>query len=327
MRTKLRLYCFAFFAFVISIDAFGQGSPGLPYEEPLPLYYDVNTGNATIDLTNVFGGETAGYAISWSTCDEPCIAFRPENHTPFMGGVFVGSLTDSIGENNFSGVPAGVYSLGDVFPVALSEQELIDDYFTVGPTGKRYFVIGPAGSEKQHAFQPVYGRSPFPAINDPNSTGALVVDWGEEAELRYNALTGGLSLHTDGPNGGALFSYEVVIADPVFDASAFTPISTVDTGGVTFDPDKIVEISWAGLPSGDHQLGSVLPSGLSNTELSELIVSAQFLGEPGHDVGSLDIDVSGIDMAIQHVVPEPGISAITLLLLVLGITGQRTRRK
>lgn len=288
--------------------ASGQGLPGIEYREPLPFYYDAATGNATVDLTNVFGGESAGYGFGYSAavCESPCVPLRAENHTPFMGGAFTQSTAALVGESNFAGVSAGVYSLGDILPIGLTEQELVDTYFTPDPVRNwvQYSAIGPAGSGIQHAFQPIYSRSPFPAQNDSSvgpETG--VEQWATEAELRYNELTGDVTLDSSGRNGGAMFSYELELTEPVFRTSEYRAVSGFGT--TNGELDHIVEVDWNGIPAGEHSLGRILPTGLTPKELVGVIDSAKFLGELGHDVDSFDIDVNGHALAISHIVPEP----------------------
>lgn len=298
---------------------------GADFGNPLPLYYDVSTGNATIDITNVFGGETAGYAIGNDLCGNPCSLFRPENHTPFMSSHFVTSTTALIGESNFDGVPNGVYSLGSVFPVGLSEQELREAYFVHDALGATHFdVIGPAGSSVRHAFQPIYSPSPFPAINDTSvGPSTVVAQWATDAQLRYNELTGELVLDSDGRNGGAVFTYDIELNEPLFDVGAFNAISVAGIEVATVGLTKLLEADWNGIPAGVHSLGEVLPTGLSESELLNVIKSASFLGQPGHDVESLDINASGIAMSIQHIVPEPQLGARTLVLMLIVVSRLR----
>ena len=308
------------------IQANGQGVPGVEYGDPLPLYYDTATGNATVDLTNVFGGATAGYTLA-VPCDEPCDAFRPENHTPFMGTIWVEARTRSIGESNFNNVPGGVYSLGNIFPVGLSEQEIVETYFTPEPRFDRvaYFVIGPLGSGMAHAFQPIYTPSPFPPLNDAGIGPSILVDqWAIEAVLRYNALTGDLSVDTTGPNGGAIFTYDIQLTEALFSPEQFTPAHAEGLGAAKLRADQIIEASWEGIQAGNHVLGSILPTDLSEAELLTIIDYARFLGEPGHDVASFDIQASGIDMTLQHIVPEPGSGLLaSLIAFVLTIALRR----
>ena len=309
------------FVFALCCVVSGQGAGVAEYRDPLPLYYDSVTGNATVDLTNVTDGTTAGYTLSVaSICNDPCAAFRPENHTPFMGSTFVTANADTIGESNFSGVPGGVYSLGNVFPINLSEAELTA-YFTRQPVFDlvKYFVIGPVGSGAAHAFQPIYSPSPFPTLNDVSiGPESFAEQWATESTLSYNPANGELSIDSTGDQGGALFSYEIEFDSPIVNETNFVQSHNVGEGDSDVSTDRIFEVSWSGISAGLHSLGNVLPSGLSEVDFESSILHARFLGEPGHDVASFDIESSGFDMTLRFI-PEPrsSVAAVYGLVLVL----------
>ena len=311
------ILAFIFGVLACATVASAQGQLPEGFRDPLPLFYDAASGNVTIDTTNVFGGELAGWA--WVVPCEPCDAFIVDEFTPFMNSAFASARGHSIGESNFSGTPGGVYSLGNVLPQGLTEAELLDTYFSVdqflnSPLSRTmYFVLGQLGSRTQHVLEPIYSASPFPALNDrgvgPSSS---VEAWATQAILRYNTATGDLFVDTSGNNGGAIFSYEIRLAEPVLRLDEFIPVHTPGLGGEDSSDDSLLEVSWEGLPPGNHLLGSVLPSGLAEDELESLIDFAQFLSAPGHDAASFDVEASGISMTIQFV-PEPTTSWLALL--------------
>ena len=293
--------------------------------ENLPAYYDVATGNLTIDTTNVFEGESIGYGLQWWGTP-----FRPENHTPFMDTFFVTSTRGSIGEVNLdSPAPGGVYSLGNILPIGLSEQELIDQFFgpddrgrPAGPswTGRKYSVSAGLGDGTIHVLEPIYSPSPFPAINDESNSTPIVEKWANEVTLAYTASTGELILDTSGENGGVIWSYRLTLDQPLFDVENFTPV--IDNAPTQMmksvsDSQKIVEVGFSGIPEGTYSLGNVLPAGLNQGELSSLFATSRFIGEPGHSVASLSIDVSGTEMSLVYSVPEPGSAFLVLSSMVV----------
>ena len=77
-----------------------------------------------------------------------------------------------------------------------------------------------------------------------------------------------------------MFSYEIDLSQPLFDSAEFQPTSPETFDPSTVTADRILEASFNGVPSGEHSLGTILPAGLSETELSNLIDSARFLGQP-----------------------------------------------
>lgn len=304
-----------------------QGTPGVTYGEPLPLFYDMYTGNATIDLTNVFGGASAGYSLV-IPCDNECDAFRPENHTSLSDSVFVTATTKTIAESNFGNIPAGVYSLGSIFPVGMTEQELVNTYFTPEPVFDRirYNVLGSLGSGIQHALEPILAATPFETLNDSTvGLSSAATAWASQVILGYDASNGDLSLRSDSENGGAIFSYEIQFSSDVA-ISEFAPIHRIGLGSAKTTETRILEIGWEGIPSGVYSLGSILPPGLSETELDSLVESARFLGQPGHSVSSLDVTLSGIDMSLSLVPEPPCCTHLSMLLLATLIAGRRNVR-
>ena len=292
--------------------------------EDLPLYYDVRTGNVTIDLTNVSGGTSIAYRFATINGQ-----LRPENHTPFTGSSFGSATSREIGETNFAGFPGDVYSVGNIFPDGLTIEELefttffgVDRWGGSGSPddGPNYYALGELGSGVYHLFTPVFSPPPYPPVNDPSVGPPEIVRWAEDASLRYNALTGGLLLATTGENGGTIWSYEIILTQDEFLTDSFESIG--DFGGhVT--PNEIIEVSFEGIAEGNHFLGNILPPGLSQSELSGLVGRARFLGEPGHGADALDIDVNGIEMSLGYIVPEP--TAMKLVLIALMMLSVRHR--
>ncbi len=283
--------------------------------EDIPLYYDVRTGNLTIDTTRVesFGG----YVF-----DIPFDGFVPENFTPFMNTQFHSARTDQIGETDLATVTPGVYSLGNVFPPGLPS-EALNTYF--GPhrafptqtTPYAYLAIG-IGTGTYHVFEPFYSPSPYPALNDGTVGPPIIDDWAVAARLTYNAATGDLILDSTGELGGTLWSYSLYFNDDMVDVDSFRAVS--EGLAPLVDTRAIVEVGFNGIPEGVYNLGPVLPEGLSEGAFLESISYARFIGEPGHGAGALDLDVSGIDMSLAYIVPEPsgallGMMAAALLIL------------
>jgi hypothetical protein len=275
----------------------------------------VRTGNVTIDTTTVdaFGGY--GFEI-------PFDGFIPENFTPFANSLFVSAKSDQLGETNFRGITPGVYSLGNVLPASLTPDELAA-YF--GPhedwpfrnTPYSYYANGISTSTYQ-VFEPFYSPSPYPALNDPTVGPPVIDDWAEAARLTYNAATGDLVLDSTGENGGTLWGYSLYFNRDMIDVDSFAGIA--EEPGRVLETRTIVEVGFSGIPEGVYALGPVLPEGLSEAAFFESLNYARFIGEPGHGAGALDLDVSGIEMSLGFIVPEPsgvflGLIAASLLLL------------
>ena len=291
--------------------------------DSLPLYYDVRNGNVTIDVSGILDGEITSYLINAPPCCS--LPMRPENHTPFMEGTpFVTSEAHSIGETSFLPFPGGVYSLGDIFPAGLTEEELLSTYFDGDggpPDGRQFNARGTLGSRTYHLFQPIYSPSPFPALNDGTVGPPVIEKWAANVSLIYNTISGGLSLNSSGSGGGTIWSYRIVFDDDMINVDQFTPATEPITASV--NANSITEVGFAGIREGVHELGSVLPSGFSEDELLSLLVSADFIGEPGTGVNGLDLDVNGLSMTIAFV-PEPSGQWLCIMLLLFLV---RSRRK
>ena len=291
-----------------------------PVGDSLPLYYDVSSGNVTIDTTEISGGEFVSYTVSKLSVNDR--VFLSENHTPFMNGVFAAESTPkSLGETTWPGEPLepGVYSLGNILPAGLEEEDL-DLYF--GETGHRsvpddrsnftYIAYGSFDADPAlyHVFDINYSPSPYPPLNDGNPPPVEDVVWATEASLAYDPADGSLYLDTSGPNGGRAFGYEIRLGQDVIRTDQFTHI-TSETFAV-INPNTIAESTQ--IDAGYHDLGSILPPDLEFDQLDQLILSADFIGEPGHGKGALDFAVSGRQLSLS-IVPEPQVNLIGMLVL------------
>ncbi len=291
----------------------------------LPLYYDGETGNVTIDFSDVTGGVLSGY--SWGLARH--YEFIRENHTPFMDTFWMDSTKTLLSEFSWTGVNPGVYSLGNVLPSGLTRDELTG-YFQAGPGGEMpapglsYEAGGAIGSAVYHFFAPQYRPSPFPALND-TSVGPPAVDWATEVVLTYNETNGELGIDATGENGGAFMSYFVRFRDPIEDLSNHEPITSKDF--LVSTPLELAEVSMAPIEAGRYSIGRVLEPGLSADELDGLITDSLFMGEPQRGQNPLDINLHGTPMTIT-VVPEPSADLIFVTLVVcLGWTRCRDLRR
>lgn len=288
----------------------------------LPLYYDVRTGNISVDMTDITGGIVTGYSFGI-----PFDGYLSENFTPFMDTLFINDRTDAIGESNFNGIEPGVYSLGNVLPAGLSEEGLTE-YFGEHRHPQNtlflYTAYGALGSLTYHQFEPNYAPSPFPPLND-SSIGPPPVDrWATEIELIYDASTGGLAIDATGENGGSFMAYQLFLSQNLVRTEAFEPITGSEP---SVKPDSITEFAFASIDEGIYSIGEVLPPGLSQTEFINLIDSATFLGEPGHGAGALDIGANGNVMSLVHTVPEPSTFALVFVIMGLFVPIRKLRRR
>ena len=222
----------------------------------------------------------------------------------------------------------GVYSLGNVLPAGLTREELFASYF--GETGRRslpgdrtpfsYLAWGSFALDPLllHVFDINYSPSPFPPLNDPNPQPTEEFNWATEASLSYDPRDGSLYLDTTGPGGGRAFGYRVRLTEDLFRVDEFNAVTNEMFAALSLD--SLSEATR--IDEGIHHLGAILPPGLDVPRLLEIVASANFIGEPGHGRGALDVAVNGLPMAIT-IVPEPS----TLLLVVLSFASLVSRRR
>ena len=299
MRTQVNAVAvFVFFAG----NLWAQAVPG----EKLPLYYDVATGNVTVDTTNISGGEFVGYFFAHPSASR--FDFLPENHTPFMPTLLGPTSTHrSIQELSWPNDPLepGVYSIGNILPAGLSRDELMAEFFagTGRPTNPfepsfyRYYARGSYDLDptQYHVFEINYAASPFPPLNDPNPGPPEEIKWATEASLSYDPGDGTLFLDTTGPNGGIAYGYHIELRDDdVLRVDEFTPATSEMF--ISVRSNLISESSR--IEEGIHNLGNILPTGLDEQGLRDVIESAEFIGEPGHGVGGLDVSLNGRPFAL-----------------------------
>ena len=263
------------------------GQTPLAVGESLPLYYDVRTGNVTIDTTNVVGGILTGYTLdlppdNWLEPDHGflSLSFYSEAARPFMDTFFSSFLPKSMGESNFSGVAPGVYAIGNILPPNLDEAQFRLYFGRTGPPTDgvgypyQYYAVGELGSDIYHPFEPIYSPSPFPALNSDGGDGGVEIDWAESASLLYDPANGAVTIDTTGQGGGTIWSYRLDFADDVL----ATDNVQLATDGLLSKVDQatIVEIGAEGIAAGSYLLGNILPAGLSSVALSNAVTGASF---------------------------------------------------
>ncbi len=88
-------------------------------------------------------------------------------------------------------------------------------------------------------------------------------------------------------------------------------------------PDRVTEITR--IDEGIYDLGAILPPGLDEQTLQEVVASATFIGQPGHGKGALDMSVNGHALAMT-IVPEPGSLSLAVLSFASLVVAARRYR-
>jgi hypothetical protein len=139
--------------------------------------------------------------------------------------------------------------------------------------------------------------------------------------LLYDPGDGSLFLDTTGPNGGRAFGYRVRLTEDLFRVDEFDAVTNEMFAALSLD--SLSEATR--IDEGIHHLGAILPPGLDEPRLLEIVASANFIGEPGHRRGALDVAVNGLPMAIT-IVPEPSTSLLVVLSFASLVYAARRRR-
>ena len=263
------------------------------WAQTVPLYYDPLTGNLTMDASVSPDGTFSGYAIS-----APRGGFAPGDFTPFMGSIYTTATNNAIGEHDLLGFTAAVYSLGAVMPANLTAEGL-SPYRASHVDGDG--LLTKFGGGEILDFEWIYGPSPFTPVNQGVNGPPTPERWAEHARLLYSELDGSLFLDSTGDRGGWLAMYNIQLEGGEFQTENFN--SAAD-GFTVAKLDSLTEVATGGIPEGRHNLGTVLPAGLSAEELRSQIHSASFIGLPGNTGGTLDIGSNGQDLALDYV-PDP----------------------
>ncbi len=297
----------------------------------VPLYYDPATGNLTIDATDLPGGRFSGYTLDFNYDGfgpfDPAEAglqpIRADEYTPFMSTFWFSTTEWSLGESKISGsgVPAGVYSIGNVLPAGLTRDEagryrqvLVDSRPDVPYSNDERNVLGTPGDGVGHYFQFIYGQSPFPPLNVGDEWGAATIErWAESASLIYDPNDGGLTIDLTGDDGGTIMGYQLTLDPVVLNAEAWQPVT--ELAAVT-NENTLAEFTTVGISEGRYDLGTILSPGLSDAELNSAVISSLFIGEPGHSNGPFDVSAHGQPMLLT-VVPEPTSGVVVLWVVVL----------
>ena len=289
----------------------------------VPLYYDTTTGHVTIDTTDIPDGVFAGYSIGLQGSGglTRAEALLPNNFTPFGNTIWVSASSTAVGETNFSGIPPGVYSLGRIITPNLDLAEITTlERFLNDPWQSS--VVGKPGESNWYSYELIKGPSPFVPINDPDSVIPHHARWATDVVLSYDVRDGSVTLDTTGAGGGAVAMY-MLETESAFNVDAFR-----ETGGglSNLSAQLISEVSFSGIAEGRYDLGTILPAGLTPTQLTDTLAGSRFIGQPGHSA-PFDVDVNGSAFSLAHV-PEPNTTILVGLAIMIALVGKgRTRGK
>lgn len=290
----------------------------------LKFYYDPATGNVSFDTSETRSGGLYNYGFQlndYKNNNPLPWEFRTENLVRLSTSTLYFADPWRIADTTLSNPWRGLYTIGDVMPVGLSEEiwtnsfihdgwdtdRFIYQYSDMiggGPSPPAEFIYGPPEGEFQNKWD----------IVDPDT-----LTWATTAKLVYRAWSGEVLIDTTGDAGGYTSSFFFNSHDafvPSNYASEIDSISIVTTNNIGLLADAV--------EPGKYSIGRILPPGLTLEEFESMFTNASFLGRAGFNGGSFDIESYGIPMLLQYVaVPEPA----TSWLLAIGVIAWRSSRR
>jgi hypothetical protein len=286
----------------------------------LKFYYDPLTGNVSMDTTETRSGGVYVYSLNLIQS----VHFRPENHIRITSSTFYDADAGTIGEGSLSDPWFGLYTIGDVLPVGLSEQTWTSLFtFNPGATLLRsqyiYSDLVGGGAPPPATF--IYGRPEGEFQNALDLVDPDALDWADQATLKYYPQSGKVVLDTTGAGGGYITGI-LLESNGAFRPGEFaTTLKHSDFNVVSGD-----EIALFGdlVAPGEWALGDLLPADLSLSEVQSTLKTAEFFGRAGFGTRNLDVETAGSSFNIQ-VVPEPATAAILAAGLAI-IPALRRRR-
>jgi hypothetical protein len=285
---------------LVGIGLFGM-LPLRYAEATLKLYYDPLTGNVAFDSSETRSGGIYGYAFVIYAKPRP-FDFRPENHV-LISGVLESSFVNRITEGTLSAPWEGLYTIGNVMPVGISEtlwKSWVSPSSPSSPLSFDYADLIGGGFPPPPEF--IYGPPEGRFKNEWDLVDPDTLTWASAATLVYRAENGEVLIDTTGTNSGYICSF-LLESDNAFLPGGFEPFLDVPLTGATAES---VFLFADAIEPGIYSIGQILPAGMSNDQFQALFTRAHFIGRPGFSSGSFDFEKDGVPMSFQYVgVPEP----------------------
>jgi hypothetical protein len=292
----------------------------------LKLYYDPLSGNVSFDTgatrsggINIYYFELNGRSKTYPNIPvDPPWQFRTENLIRLSSSTYLDSKPDFIGEARFDGQWRGLYTIGDVMPIGLSESFWTDSFVMPGDGGDSkhsapfiFKYVDMVGGGLPPLAEFVYGRPEGEFKNKWDIVDPATLDWAAEGKLIYRPSTGEVLVDTTGAAGG-YFSAIVLESNGQFLPAGFDPFFHGPFVDATQD---IVGLFGDAFEPGRYSLGEILPTGLTQQQLEALFTRAEFLGRAGFKSTDFNFEAEGLALSVLAV-PEP--SAILLLAIAGG---------
>ncbi len=298
-----------------------------PAGATLKFYYDPDTGNVSFDTAETRSGGVLQYYFDFNDAHSaPPWEFRPENMIRLStSSLYMATPTD-ISDSTQSTPWRGLYTIGDVMPVGLSEETWTTTFVqTANPKAGTYCYgyNDVVGGGRLPAAEFIYGPPEGEFDNKWDLVDPDTLDWATTAKLIYRPRSGEVLIDTRGSTSGYI-SALLLQSDDQFLPDGFTPFADGPFNSATED---LVSLFADAIEPGRYSLGQILPSGMTSAEFEASLTSAKFLGRAGFSGGSFDFVTHGRAMSLVYAaVPEPS-SVVLLGLACLAVLWPLRRRR
>jgi hypothetical protein len=282
----------------------------------LKFHYDPLTGNVSFDTADTRTGGILQYILSLPLKDSP-LQFRTENHVQITNSTLRETKPLRLAETTLAGYLTGLYTIGDVLPVGLSEETWTSIFAAYGTSSNghgahKYVDLLGGGHPEPAEF--IYGKPDRSFDNwfdliDPDD-----LAWAKQARLIYDPSTGNVSIDTSGGNGGYSTAF-LLKSSNAFAADRFAP--TFARGPLTQATSGVIAAFFDLLEPGEYELGPVLSPNMTASEFRSTFTKAVFHGRAGFR--SINFDFENGERLRLVYIPEP--SCVAILCSAFGAIG------
>jgi hypothetical protein len=297
-----------------------------PASAALTFYYDPLTGNVSFDTAGTRSGVIYGYSLALSRLGNNPLAFRTDNLIRLSNSTILDRTPFQLTEAGISPPLEGLYTIGDVLPIGLDAATWSTRFASMeggllpAGTGSHLYVdvIG-GGTPPPATF--AYGRPEGQFENRTDLLDPDTLPWATRSELIYDARTGKVVINTAGIDGGYTTGFHLK-SDGAFLPAGFAP---------SFETDPLTEVNsgtifaiFELLDPARHELGAVLPAGLSAAEFAATFTQAKFYSRAGYGLRDFEFIEGGEPLNLVFV---PEASSGLLGGVALAAVGARLRRR
>lgn len=242
-------------------------------EAQLTFYYDPDTGNVAFDTADVEdGGFVYSYILKLNEQASE-LRFRVENYVKITSTTFDAMRPDLIGESPLSTPMEGYFTIGDIMPTGLSENDWTSTFVNqrdyngrprLGEVDLGFYTYRYGGRLSSPSANFIYGQPDREFDNRWDLIDPDQLDWAESATIVYDPLSGNVTIDTARGAEGGHISWFVLESEGGFLPDNFTPwIDSPFTSATT----DLIGFAADAIEPGVYSAGSILVPGLTLEEV------------------------------------------------------------